>query len=183
MDLTTIIDRIQNARMLHGELYEFYVEIATLAVLLYVGYTDLRTFKIRNDAVLLLFVLYVFLALISRSWLDVLFDVGFAAVMFAVLLWFYANKLIGGGDVKFMAVVCLWVGGHCALLFSAFLLFFIGVHLGAARMGWVQSKSMAGRRAIPYAPSVAGALGAVIVLGCLRHQELGAAFPEGWHVL
>lgn len=168
MDRTALIDRIQIARGPHGELFMFYVEIAALAVLFYVGYTDLRTFKIRNETVLLLFVLYVFLALISRSWLDVLFNVGFAAVMFAVLLWFYANKLIGGGDVKFMTIVCLWIGGHCALLFSAFLLFFIGVHLGAARMGWAQSRSLSGRQAIPYAPSVAGALGAVIVLGCLR---------------
>jgi hypothetical protein len=69
--------------------------------------------------------------------------------------------------VKFMTVVCLWISAHCALLFSVFALVFIGLHLIATRIGWARTKPMAGRHAIPYAPSVAVALIATIMLGCL----------------
>jgi hypothetical protein len=59
------------------------------------------------------------------------------------------------------------VGIHCALLFSILLILFIGLHVGAAWMGWAETKPMGGRFAIPYAPAVAGALIGVIMLGCL----------------
>jgi prepilin peptidase CpaA len=161
-----LFHRIQLDLFLHGAQYKFYIEIAAVVVLLYVGFTDFRTFKIRNDVLLLLVVLYVLLAIVSRSWIEIAEDVLLAIIMFAVLLWFFAQKVIGGGDVKLVSVACLWIGVHCALLFSALLLLFIVLHLGAARMGWAHTKPMGGRYAIPYAPSVAGALIGVIILGC-----------------
>lgn len=167
MNISHILSRIQLDLLLHREQYKFYVEAATVAVLFYVAFTDFRTFKIRNDVVLLLLVLYVLFALIGRSWFEILLDVTLAAVMFAVLLWFYTMRVVGGGDVKLVPVVFLWVGIHCAFLFSIILILLIGLHLVAARMGWAQTKSMAGRHAIPYGPSVAGALIGVIMLGCL----------------
>ena len=167
MDLTSLVHQIQIDLRSHSEQYKFYIEIALVAVLFYVGFTDFRTFKIRNDVVLLLLILYIPFALISRSWFEILSNVILAAVMFGVLLWFFTYRVVGGGDVKLMAVVCLWIGAHCALLFSALLLLLIGLHLLAARMGWAQTKPMAGRNAIPYAPSIAGALIGIIVLGCL----------------
>jgi len=170
MDLTSLIQRIQFDLLLHGEQYKFYIKVAAVAVLFYVGFTDFRTAKIRNDVVLLLLVLYILFALISRSWFEILWNFVLAAVMFGVLLWFFANRAVGGGDVKLIPVVCLWVGIRCALLYSAFLLLFVGLHLVAARMGWAQTKQMAGRSdryAIPYAPSVAGALISIIMLGCV----------------
>src|SRR6202050_1983623 len=166
MDLTSLLHRIQLDLFLNGPQYKFYIEIAAVVVLLYVGFTDFRTFKIRNDVLLLLVVLYVLLAIVSRSWIEIAEDVLLAIIMFAVLLWFFAQKVIGGGDVKLVSVACLWIGVHCALLFSALLLLFIVLHLGAARMGWAHTKPMSGRYAIPYAPSVAGALIGVIILGC-----------------
>ena len=170
MDLASLFHRIQIDLLLHGGQYTFYIKVAAVAVLFYVGYTDFRTAKIRNDVVLLLLILYVLFALVGRSWFEILLNVILAVIMFGVLLWFFANKAVGGGDVKLIPVVCLWVGAHCALLFSVFLLLFIGLHLLAARMGWAQTTHMASRLggyAIPYAPSVAGALIGVIMLGCL----------------
>jgi prepilin peptidase CpaA len=167
MDLTSLLQRIQLDLFLHGAQYKFYIEIAAVVVLLYVGFTDFRTFKIRNDVLVLLLVLYVLLALVSRSWVEIIENVILAVFMFAVLLWFFAQGVIGGGDVKLVSVACLWVGVHCALLFSALLLFFIILHLGAAKMSWANTKPMRGRYAIPYAPSIAGALIGVIVSGCL----------------
>lgn len=167
MDPTSLVQRIQLDLFLHGAQYKFYIEIAAVVVLLYVAFTDFRTFKIRNDVLLLLVVLYVLLAIVSRSWIEIAEDVLLAIFMFAVLLWFFAKGVIGGGDVKLVSVACLWIGVHCALLFSALLLVFLILHIGAARMGWANTKPMGGRYAIPYAPSVAGALIGVILLGCL----------------
>ena len=170
--MTSLLDRIQIELLLHGQQFKFYIEIAAAAVLFYVGFTDFRTFKIRNDVILLLLVLYVIFVPIAvyglgRSWLEILSNVILAAFMFAVLLWFFANRVIGGGDVKFVPVVCLWVGTRSALPFSVLLVLFVGLHWVAARMGWAQTKSMAGRHAIPYATSVAAALIGVIMLGRL----------------
>lgn len=173
MDLTSLIHRIQFDLLLHGQQYQFYIKVAAVAVLFYVGFTDFRTAKIRNDVVGLLLILYILFALIGRPWLEIFWNVVLAAFMFVILLWFFANRAIGGGDVKLIPVVCLWIGLHCALPFAVFLLLFIVLHLLAAWMGWAPTKQMAGRTgsssryAIPYAPSIAGALIGVMMIGCI----------------
>jgi prepilin peptidase CpaA len=141
--------------------------VALVAVLFFVAFTDFQTFKIQNNVVLLLLVLYALFALVARTPFEILSNLILAAIIFAVLLWFYAKGVIGGGDVKFVTVACLWIGLHCALLFSIALLVLIGLHVFAAWMGWAATKPMAGRLAIPYAPSVAGALIASTLFGCL----------------
>lgn len=143
------------------------MEAAAVAVLGYVAYTDLRNFKIHNSSVMALLLLYGLYALTDRSRYEVLTDVILGAIMFGVLFWFYTKRVVGGGDVKLVPVVCLWVGAHCALAFSVILLICIFVHLMAARMGWARTVAMGGHQAISYAPSVAAALICIIALGCL----------------
>lgn len=92
MDLTSLLHRIQLDLFLNGPQYKFYIEIAAVAVLLYVGFTDFRTFKIRNDVLILLVLLYVLLAIVSRSWIEIIENVILATFMFAVLLWFCAES-------------------------------------------------------------------------------------------
>ena len=167
MDLHSLYQRVQLDLLLHGHQYKIYIEIAAALVLLYAGITDFRIFKIRNYVVLLLLVLYVPFALVARSWFDIATNVLFALIMFAVLLWFFAKRVIGGGDVKLMAVACLWVGVHCVVPFAILLLLLIGVHVAAVRIGWAKTKTISGRNAISYAPSIAGALIGVMLLGCL----------------
>jgi Flp pilus assembly protein protease CpaA len=67
MDATTLLHRFHVDLPLHDVRYKFYVEAATVAVLCYVGFTDFRTFKIRNDSITLLVVLYIVYALVARS--------------------------------------------------------------------------------------------------------------------
>ena len=167
MDIPHFFDRPPFGLQLHGYEYKFYIEAALVVVMFYVGFTDFRTFKIRNNVLVLLLVLYVFFALTARPPSEILSNVIFAAIIFAVLALFYTRGVIGGGDVKLVAIVCLWVGVHCALLFSILLLLFIGLHLFTAWLGWANTKPMAGRFAIPYAPSVAGALIVTVMSGCL----------------
>jgi len=167
MNTAHLFDQIQFHLLLHGPQYKFYIEVATVAVLFLVGLTDFRSFKIRNDVVVLLFVLYIMFAVVARSRPEIISNFILAALMFVVLLWFYTYGVVGGGDVKFMTVVSLWIGIHCALIFSLLLLTFIALHTLAAKFGWVATKLMHGRNAIPYAPSVAAALIITIMLGCL----------------
>jgi prepilin peptidase CpaA len=167
MDVTGLYQRLQIELLVHGAQYKFYIEGATVAVLFYIALTDFLTFKIRNDVVLLLLVLYILFAFVTRSRVEVLTDLALAIIIFGVLLWFYTQGVIGGGDVKLVAVACLWIGIHCALLFSILVLALGGLHVLAAKTGWARTKAIAGRLGIPYAPSVAGALIGTMVLGCL----------------
>ena len=167
IDMADVFDRIQFDLLIHGQAYKFYIEIALVAVLVYVGFTDFRAFKISNNLVLLLLVLYVFFALVARTPAEIVSDLIFSGIIFVGLVWFYTKGGIGGGDVKLVTVACLWTGPHCALLFSVMLLLLIGLHVFAAWMGWAATKPKAGRFAIPYAPSIAGALIATTMLGCL----------------
>jgi prepilin peptidase CpaA len=167
MSFTALYERLQSELLLHGAQYRFYIEAATVAVLFYVALTDLLTFKIRNELIMLLLILYALFSFVTRSRIEVLTDIILSLVIFAVLLWFYTQGVVGGGDVKLVTVACLWVGTHCALLFAVLLLGLGTLHLLAAKSGWVRTKAIAGRVGIPYAPSVAGALICTIALGCL----------------
>jgi Flp pilus assembly protein protease CpaA len=117
--------------------------------------------------VALLLLLYGLYALAARSRYEILWNIALGTIMFAALLWFYTRRTVGGGDVKFVPVVCLWLGTHCVLIFSILLLGFIVAHLIAARMGFAPTLAVGERRAIPYAPSVSAALICIIALGCL----------------
>jgi Flp pilus assembly protein protease CpaA len=167
MSLMSLLDRSQINLLLSNQQYKFYIELAAVAVLSYAAVIDFLTFKIRNSVVLLLFVLYLLFALSTRAWSDIVWNFILAAFVFVVLIPFYSRRAVGGGDVKFITIVCLWLEPHCALLFSALLLLLILLHLIAARIGWARTRPVAGSKAIPYAPSVAGALIGVIMLGCL----------------
>ena len=167
MNIAPLFDRIQIDLQIHGNAYRFYIEVALVAILFYVALTDFQTFKIHNNVVLLLLVLYAPFALVARTPFEVLSNLLLATIIFAVLLWLYVRGVIGGGDVKFVTVACLWIGLHCLFLFSVALFVFIAAHAFAAWMGWAATKPMAGRLAIPYAPSVAGALIAIVLFGCL----------------
>jgi Flp pilus assembly protein protease CpaA len=159
--------RIEAALLSLGAQYKFYVEAATVAVLCYVGFVDLRSFKIRNESILLLLVLYGAFAMVARSPFEILLNFTLSLVVFVVLLWFYGRGAIGGGDVKLVSVVCLWIDAHCALLFSILLLGFVGLHVAATRWGLVSTQMIGTRQALPYAPAVAAALITLILLGCV----------------
>jgi Flp pilus assembly protein protease CpaA len=167
MDAAGLLHRVQIDLVAHSEPYGLYIKAATIAVLFYVGLTDFRTFRISNETIVLLLLLYVAYALVARSGIEIASNVVVAAIMFGALLLLYARGALGGGDVKLLATASLWVGIHCALPFSVFLLLLVGLHVLAVKIGWAPVQTIAGRQAIPYAPSIAGALIGVIVIGCV----------------
>jgi prepilin peptidase CpaA len=147
----------------------YFVLVITSALLFKAALTDLREYKIRNEMILALIVLFVLYIAVTGRWADLKWDVLFAALMFVVLLIFYSWGWLGGGDVKILAVAFLWTGSSGALVFAILLSFFSGVHTLAARLGWAKSRVTAsGRRGIPFGPSVAAALICTFMLRSLQ---------------
>jgi prepilin peptidase CpaA len=144
--------------------------ILAAAALLYAALTDLRQYEIRNEIILVLTLLFFVHALVSGRWMSVPWNVGFALALLIVLLYFFSQNLLGGGDVKLLAVALLWAGPDCALPFAVLLLIFATLHTGAAKLGWVGTQQLDddARARIPFAPSVAAALIGTFMLGCLQ---------------
>jgi prepilin peptidase CpaA len=144
------------------------VLVITAAVLFYVALTDFKQFKIRNEIILVLAGLFVVHAILSGRWVSAHWNLAFAALMFSVMLYFYAQKLMGGGDVKILTVAFLWVGFVCALPFAVLLAIFAAVHVVAVKLGWAEVQQVNGKKRIPLAPSVAAALILCFIFGCLE---------------
>lgn len=146
----------------------YFVLVVASALLFHVAWTDLREFKIRNDMVLALAGLYVLYTVLNGHWVDLRWDLLFAALMFVVMLAIYSTGWMGGGDVKILAIAFLWAGLYGALPFAILLAFFSVVHASAAKLGWVKSQDAGSRQRIPFAPSVAAALICIFVLRALQ---------------
>src|SRR5215208_185778 len=87
--------------------------VVTAALLFYIAVNDLREFKIRNDLLLVLTALFFVHAALSGRWVTLHWNILFATVMFVAMLWAYGQKLMGGGDLKLLAVAFLWCGVIC----------------------------------------------------------------------
>src|SRR5262247_4513102 len=144
------------------------VLVITGAVLFYVALTDFKQFKIRNELILVLAGLFVVHALLSGRWVSAHWNLAFAALMFGVMLYLYAQNWMGGGDVKILTVGFLWVGFACAFPFAVLLAVFAAVHVVAAKFGWAEVHQVGDKQRIPLAPSVAAALILCFILGCLQ---------------
>jgi prepilin peptidase CpaA len=144
------------------------VLILTAAVLFYAALTDLKHFKIHNELILVLTGLFFLHALLSNRWAALPWNLGFAAMLFLIMLVPYSMKMMGGGDLKLVTVALLWVGPFCALPFALFLLLFAATHAVAVRFKLVEGKAVGRRQSVAFAPSVSAALVSVFLFGCLR---------------
>jgi prepilin peptidase CpaA len=98
--------------------------------------------------------------------------------MLTVMLYFYAQNMMGGGDVKILTVAFLWIGLDCAFVFAVLMAIFAMVHVAAAKFGWVKVEQVGKDKRIPFAPSVAGALIVCFMLGCLQPVSAVPQFPS-----
>ena len=145
----------------------YTVLVATAAILFWIAATDLRSFKIPNNIILVLVALFALYMLVSGRWIELHLHLGFAAVMFVVLLFCYAQNWMGGGDVKLLTVAYLWTGAHCALGFSLILLAITLLLTLFAKLGWMPGQRVNGRTKIAFGPAIAGGLIGIIASGCL----------------
>ena len=149
-------------------LFAHVVLIVTAATLFYVALTDLKEFKIRNELILVLAGLYLLYAVLSGRWAGIPWNLGLAVLMLVIMLYFYSQGMMGGGDVKLLAVAFLWVGIPCGLVFAILLTIFIVVHLVVVKLGWAKVQEDRGSKRIPFAPSIAAALIVTFMSGCLE---------------
>jgi prepilin peptidase CpaA len=156
--------------MVGSPVLSYTILIITGAILFYAALTDLKQFKIPNELIVVLAVLFVLYGLQSGQGTRILWNLGFAVLIFLTMLFFYSQHWVGGGDVKILTVAFLWVGIHCALAFTILLFVFATVHSVAATFGWAATQQNDGDRQkrIPFAPSVAAALVGTFMLGCLQ---------------
>lgn len=141
------------------------VLVITAAVLFYVALTDFKHFKISNELIVVLAGLFVIHALVSGRWVSAHWNLAFAGLMFGVMLYFYAQNWMGGGDVKILTVSFLWTGFRGAFPFAVLLAVFAAIHVVAAKMGWVEVQQLGDLKRIPLGPSVAAALILCFILG------------------
>ena len=141
----------------------------TASILFYAAFADLRDFKIRNELVIIVGLLFFVYAGLAGQWTRIPWNIGLASLVLAVLLLFYSWGHVGGGDVKMLTVAFLWTGIDCAFAFSLLLLVFATLHVGAAKFGFANIERLEGEGSmrIPFAPSIAAALMGVFVLGCV----------------
>jgi prepilin peptidase CpaA len=140
----------------------------TAGVLFYVAFIDLKHYKIRNEVILVLAALFLLHIFLSGHWFTLLWNFGYAALLFMIMVYFYSKNLMGGGDLKLLTVAFLWTGPFCAVPFAVFLLLFVGIHTLAAKLKLVELQIKNGHRLIAFAPSIAAALIAVFMVGCLN---------------
>jgi len=133
------------------------LNLLLLAILAYVIVDDLRSYRIRNVAVLAL--LAVSLAsIVTAGGVDRLLPhAAFGLVGFVVLVVAYMRNLLGGGDAKLLSVAFLWTGPAQALLFALALLFLTLLYWAGARLRVLPHQRVDGRMRVPFGPSIAGA--------------------------
>jgi prepilin peptidase CpaA len=151
------------------------VLVVTAAILFYAAWNDLRRFRIPNELVAALAVLFFFHAALLGRWSEMLWNIGLAFLMFLIMLVFYIRKTMGGGDLKLLTVGFLWAGFSCALPFAVFLLAFALVHAFLVKMGIVSAIGEGGRR-VPFAPAIAAAMIGIFMLGCLEQTPYGGSW-------
>lgn len=143
---------------------EMLIRIALAAILIFVIVDDLRNFRVRNEAVAALSVLFLLRAALSGQYAEALSHAVFAAVMFAVFVLIYTRGLLGGGDVKLLGVVFLWLGIENSFVFSLFLLAFTISYSLLAKLGVVPKRMVSARAKIPFGPCIGAAWLVTLIL-------------------
>lgn len=130
-----------------------FVLAAFAVILVAIAAIDFRHFKIPNRLVVSAALLYPLHVVSSPT--PVLWDYGLVSglILFFIGAFFFAAKMMGGGDVKALAVVAMWAA-------PLYILEFLLVTLvGAVVLAFV----MAGRYAVEGARAQGGSLGMAIV--------------------
>jgi prepilin peptidase CpaA len=81
-----------------------------VALMVAAAVIDLISYRIPNELVLALFVLFVILAAVNWSEVAWLSHIGAGILVFGAGLFLYAIRQMGAGDVKLLAVVAVWSG-------------------------------------------------------------------------
>ncbi|WP_379547845.1 prepilin peptidase [Qipengyuania sp. DSG2-2] len=157
-----------------GDYIQYGLLIALAIALLIAAFTDLRRRQIDNwlNAAIALGAPVFWWSSGLALWPDVAMQVGVALLAFAILCGLFALRVMGGGDVKLLTVLALWIQP----LFFLQLLVVMALAGGALCIvlgGWHMIRRQKDKLAIPY--GVAIAIGGWWVLGTHHLPTAGAS--------
>jgi prepilin peptidase CpaA len=141
---------------MHGTYFQYGLLAALAIALLIAAFTDFRNRQIANwlnGAIALAAPLYWWASGLSM-WPGVALQVGMAVAAFAVLAALFAIRAMGGGDVKLLTALALWIPwqGFLQLLLIMAL---VGGILTIVFGSWHVMRRRKDRLAIPYGVAIA----------------------------
>lgn len=142
---------------MQGGIFSYGLLSALAIALLIAAFTDLRRRQIDNwlNAAIALGA-PVFWLVSGQSWLDAGFHLTIALVMFVMLAAMFALRAMGGGDVKLLTVLALWIQPlwFVRLLIGMSL---IGGVLTLALGAWHVMRRRRDKLAVPYGVAISSA--------------------------
>ena len=156
-----------------------YGLLAGLAIaLLAAAFTDIRSRRITNrlNAAIALCAPLFWWASDMALWPDVALQLGVALATFAALALLFAIRAIGGGDVKLLTALGLWIEPGLFVKLIVMMALMGGV-LTLALIGWRYLRRRRERIEVPYGVAIALAglwvLGSFYLPGAAAAQTLG----------
>ncbi|MBS0474907.1 MAG: prepilin peptidase [Proteobacteria bacterium] len=138
--------------------FRYLLQGALAIALLFAAFTDLHRRQIDNwlnAAIALAAPLYWWAAGFSL-WPDVAYQLGLAVVVFAVFAVLFALRWMGGGDVKLLTALALWIAPHW--FFKLLIIMaLVGGLLTIITGAWHIARRQRDKAAIPYGVAIASA--------------------------
>ena len=161
---------------MRSELVTYGLLVCLAIALLGAAFTDLKRRQIDNwlNAAIALAAPAFWWASGLALWPDIAWQLGLAALAFAVLAVFFAMRMMGGGDVKLLAALALWIRPE-HFLWLVVVMSMIGGVLTIAFAAWHVMRRRQGRVAIPYGVAICAA--ALMTLAGKSLPALHATLP------
>jgi Flp pilus assembly protein protease CpaA len=151
------------------------------AVTAFIAVRELRYHLVRNEFLAVLACLFVAYSVTSAQWVDLELNILFSTAVLALMLMFYSQRLMAGGDAKFFAVASLWIGPYCAIPFLFLLAIAVIGHLVIVKAcSRVRAK---GAVPVALAPSIGFALIVVLISGGPDPLTRAKIYSEGFRLL
>lgn len=154
---------------MQGGYFTYGLLVALAIALLVAAFTDLRSRTISNKltAAIALCAPLFWLVQPDFALIDVAWQLGVAFLTLLILAGFFAMRWMGGGDVKLLAALALWVRPAD---FGALVIYMaiIGGVLTLVFGAWHIARRQRDRVAIPYGVAIAAA-GIIVLFPALQH--------------
>lgn len=162
---------------MHGGYFSYGLLAALAIALAIAAYTDLRRRQIDNwlNASIALGA-PLFWLVSQQGWVDMVFHLIIALVMFTLLAGLFALRAMGGGDVKLLSALALWIE---PVWFVKLLMVMsvLGGLLTLVVAAWHFSSRRKGRIAVPY--GIAISFAGLWALACQYLPVLSPAMLSG----
>ncbi|MDZ4307582.1 A24 family peptidase [Allopontixanthobacter sp.] len=141
-----------------SEYFHYGLLIALAIALLVAAFTDIRRRQIDNwlNAGIALGAPLFWWSSGLSLWPDVALHLGVALAAFAILAGLFALRMMGGGDVKLLTALALWVKPDW-FLELLIIMALLGGALTVVMGAWHVARRQRGRLAIPYGVAISAA--------------------------